>query len=252
MIPKVLHFCWISGDPYPEMVKRCIDSWSAYLPDFRIELWDKERVLEVGGVWCREAIETKRYAFAADYIRLYALYHMGGVYLDSDVEVLRPIDHLLALPYFVGFENVGDWLEMAVIGAERGNRWVKQCLDYYQRGRLHFVNPIGYYRISALPYIAKQRLRRRFSLIEAATDSSYEDKEGAIYVQPLGFCIHPDSNRQYQIERHTLFIHHYAASWHDSKQEVPHRNAMQELLFFFYKPMRRLKRWLIGKPLPRG
>ena len=83
MIPKIIHLCWLSGDEYPPMIKKCIESWKRYLPDYEIMLWDTKRFDVNSVLWTKQAFECKKYAFAADYIRLYALYHYGGIYLDS-------------------------------------------------------------------------------------------------------------------------------------------------------------------------
>ena len=100
MISKVIHLCWLSGDPYPEKIKKCIDSWKRVLSDYEIILWDTKRFDLDSSIWVKQAFEAKKYAFAADYIRFYALYHYGGIYMDSDVEVLKSFDDLLHLPYF--------------------------------------------------------------------------------------------------------------------------------------------------------
>jgi mannosyltransferase OCH1-like enzyme len=92
MIPKKLHYCWFSGEPFPEDIQRCIDSWQKFLPDFEWVKWDREKALATKIPWVSEAIQQKRWAFAADAVRLYALYTEGGLYLDTDVEVLKPFD----------------------------------------------------------------------------------------------------------------------------------------------------------------
>ena len=140
MIPKRIHLCWLSGDPYPQKIQKCIDSWKVHLPDYEIMLWDLKRFDIAQVPWVEQAFRVKKYAFAADYIRLYALYNYGGIYLDSDVEVLKSFDPLLDLPYFVGAENAGT-IEAAIIGAEKGCDWIKACLDYY-KGR-NFIQENG-------------------------------------------------------------------------------------------------------------
>ena len=132
MIPKLIHLCWLSGDPYPPKIQLCIDSWKKYLPDYEIMLWDTNRFDVNSTPWTKQAFEAKKYAFVADYIRLYAVYNYGGIYLDSDVEVLKSFDDLLHLPYFAGTEVGPDGIEMAAFGAEKGTGWVKFMLDYYQ------------------------------------------------------------------------------------------------------------------------
>ena len=105
MIPKIIHLCWLSGDPYPPKIAKCLETWKKHLADYEIILWDTNRFDLNSSIWVRQAFEKKKYAFAADFIRFYALYHFGGIYLDSDVEVLKSFDDLLDLPYFMGVEK---------------------------------------------------------------------------------------------------------------------------------------------------
>ena len=123
MIPKQIHYCWLSGEPYPKLISDCIESWKIHLPDYKIILWDTKRIDINSNLWLKQAFETKKYAFAADYIRFYALYHYGGIYLDADVEVLRSFDGLLNRHEFVGEEASGD-IEAAVMGVEKNISWV--------------------------------------------------------------------------------------------------------------------------------
>lgn len=95
MIPKIIHLCWFSGDKYPEDIQFCINSWKKVLPDFQIKVWTKEMALATGIDWAREAISVKKWAFAADVIRLYAVYHDGGVYMDSDIYVQKRFDEFM-------------------------------------------------------------------------------------------------------------------------------------------------------------
>ena len=130
MIPKIIHFCWLSDDEYPKLIKKCIESWKNKLPDYELILWDTKKFDLNSTIWTKQAFEAKKYAFAADYIRLYAVYTYGGIYLDSDVEVLKKFDSLLNLPYFAGLEQ-NEIIEAAVFGAEKGTDWVADCMRYY-------------------------------------------------------------------------------------------------------------------------
>ena len=168
MIPKIIHLCWLSGDAYPAKIARCIESWKKFLPDYDIMLWDTNRFDLSKSQWVRDAFENKKYAFAADYIRFYALYHYGGVYLDSDVEVLRSFNDLLDLPYFVGAEKA-QTPEAAIIGAEKGCDWIKQCLDYYD-GR-PFVKDDGSLDIRKLPEIMVEEIEK---LITEKVDNGHQ------------------------------------------------------------------------------
>ena len=95
MIPKIIHYCWLSGDAFPENIRTCFASWKQFLPDYEFRLWDTARFDVHSLPWTKEAFEAKKYAFAADYIRLYALYQFGGIYLDSDVLLYKSFDDLL-------------------------------------------------------------------------------------------------------------------------------------------------------------
>lgn len=130
MIPKIIHYCWLSKDPYPTLVQKCLDSWTKILPDYEIKLWNLTCPDIASNKWVQQAFENKKYAFAADFVRFFALYNYGGIYLDADVEVLKSFNDLLDKHEFIGEECGGD-IEAAVIGAEKGCEWVKECLDYY-------------------------------------------------------------------------------------------------------------------------
>ena len=150
MIPKIIHLCWMSGDPFPSDIQKCIDSWKRILPDYEIWLWDTKRFDLSTSVWVTEAYDKKKYAFCADYIRMYALFNYGGVYLDSDVEVLRSFNDLLTLPYFIGYESK-QYFEAAVIGAEKGNPFIGDVLAYYKDR--HFVKENGSLDIQIMPEV---------------------------------------------------------------------------------------------------
>ena len=132
MIPRKIHFCWLSGDEYPALIRHCIDTWHKVLPDYEIVLWDTKR-FDIDSVsWVKEAFEAKKYAFAADYIRFYSVYTEGGIYLDSDVEVLKSFNPLLKNKSFIGFEASTGNVEAAIFGAEAGCNWCKEVLDFYE------------------------------------------------------------------------------------------------------------------------
>ena len=113
MIPKIIHFCWLSGEPYPPLIEHCINSWREKLPGYQFVLWDKAKADGIASEWVQEAYRNRKYAFAADYIRCYALYHFGGIYLDADVEVLKNMDELLVCKSFLGYDSTGA-LEAAI------------------------------------------------------------------------------------------------------------------------------------------
>lgn len=137
MIPKIIHYCWFSNDKKPRSIRRCIDSWHRVMPDYEIRCWDGNSFDFDSVPFVKEAMAAKKYAFAADYIRLYALYTEGGIYLDSDVLVYQTFNPMLSDSFFCGTEAycVGEELrfrmEAAIMGAEQGHPFLKDCLSWY-------------------------------------------------------------------------------------------------------------------------
>lgn len=242
MIPKIIHYCWISGDPFPEKIQRCFDSWKQFLPDYEIVVWDYAKAHAIGSAWVEEAIKTKKYAFVADYIRFYALYNYGGIYLDSDVEVLKTFDDLLTLKYFIGHEKDSrGGIEAAVIGAEKGLKWVKQCLDYY-KGR-SFINAFGELQTIELPFVMRQNLSKTMVLKDSKTLYDWKWEEDVLCLFPVDW-FSPKSWKTLEIEvtSNTYCIHHFSASWKTNSIEY-RRTFIQELFNFF----RHCYKWFIKK-----
>lgn len=107
MIPKIIHYCWFGRNPLPSSAKRCINSWKKYLPDYEIKEWNEDN-FDVNSIpYTRDAYAAKKYAFVSDYARFWVLYHYGGVYFDTDVEVIRPMDEFIAKGPFMGWEKPG-------------------------------------------------------------------------------------------------------------------------------------------------
>ena len=102
MIPRIIHYCWFGRGPMPELALRCIESWHHFMPDYEYKLWNEDNFDITNVPYVKEAYEAGKYAFVTDYVRLFALFTEGGIYMDTDVEVLKPYDDLLSLPGFTG------------------------------------------------------------------------------------------------------------------------------------------------------
>ncbi len=129
-IPKIIHYCWLSGESFPDDIQRCIDSWRKYLPDYKIKLWDTHNFDCSKWKYTQQALDKKKYAFVSDVVRLYALYTEGGIYLDSDIEVMRNFDDLLDSPAFSGIESGGRFAAW-IMACEAGNPLFGKMLSYY-------------------------------------------------------------------------------------------------------------------------
>lgn len=212
-IPKIIHLCWLSGDRYPHKIRRCIESWRRVLPDYEIMLWDTNRFDINSQVWVKEAFEKKKYAFAADYIRFYALYNYGGFYLDSDVEVLRSFDDLLNLPLVIGYE-FARYFEAATIGAVTHHPLMQIMLDYYE-GR-HFVNSDGSMNTVILPVVMRQVYRQNGCIIkEISSIQDYDKSDKIINVFPNDWFspIETKNRLVLKLTQNTYSIHHFANAW---------------------------------------
>ncbi len=223
-IPKIIHYCWLSGDPYPELVQRCMQSWKEKLPDYEFMLWDMNRFDIHSVPWVEQACAVKKWAFAADYIRLYALYNYGGIYLDSDVEVLKPFDNLLELPYFFGREHYFDMIdasntiEAATMGCEKGNPVIKDCLDYYS-GR-NFVKPNGEMDMLILPY-AMALVFAKYKLKDIRSAKEFDPDLGEISLLPMDY-FSPKNTRTLEVDatENTYSVHHFNGSWYTKAQSA--------------------------------
>lgn len=167
MIPKIIHYVWLGGGKMSPFISNCVDSWKKVMPDYSIKCWDENNFDVESVSWVKEAVEKKKWSLASDYIRHYALYTEGGIYMDTDVKVFRPFDEFLNYDFFSSIEfhptifqqtgyfqvdsqghphmagdSVGGLgILAALFGASAGNPFIKECLDFF--GSRHFVRHDG-------------------------------------------------------------------------------------------------------------
>lgn len=129
MIPRIIHYCWFGRGPMPELALKCIESWHKYLPDYEYKLWNEDNFDINSNQFVSEAYEAKKYAFVSDYVRLFAVYNEGGIYMDTDVEVLKSYDNLLHLSGFIGFDGTKHLpVGTGTIACQAKGEWVSRMM----------------------------------------------------------------------------------------------------------------------------
>lgn len=213
-IPKIIHYCWLSEEEYPELIKKCIHSWQEKLPDYEIKLWNTDNFDVNICRYTKEAFQVKKYAFVSDYVRLYALYHEGGIYLDSDIEVLSTFDDLLSDIAFSGFQNnhcVAAW----IFGSEKGNPLFKEFLEYYSDRP--FILADGTYDLTPNPLPITEICKKHGLILNGK-----EQLLNGIRIYPVDFFNpYNRANGKVYITDNTYCIHYYNGAWiSEEKKEI--------------------------------
>ena len=219
MIPKIIHYCWLSGDPFPESVQKCIDSWKKHLPNYKLVLWNYSRFPRGQSKWVDQAFDNHKYAFAADYIRLYAIYNYGGIYLDSDVEVIKPYDELLDLPYFIGAEQTPFGIEAATMAFPKGDAFIKGILDSYIDKS--FVNEDNSLNTEPLPRIFRRYIAANYDYHKIHSKEEFIYRPNVINVFSEDFFSPKHyKTREIRTTYNTYSIHHFDGSWVSPSNDV--------------------------------
>ncbi len=142
MIPKIVHYCWFGGKPKPENIRSCIDSWKRHLPDYRFMEWNEENFDFNAMAYTRKAYEAKKFAFVSDVARLKALCEYGGIYLDTDVEVLKPFDDILNHRCVLGMEE-RNYIATSFIAAEPNFPLINKFLSDYDQAQFDISGSAG-------------------------------------------------------------------------------------------------------------
>ena len=226
-IPKIIHYCWVGGNPKPQSVLYCIESWKRCCPDYEIREWNEANYDFTKNEYMRQAYEAKKWGFVPDYARLDIVYEHGGIYLDTDVEMVRSFDHLLENECFFGFEDTGDG-EYFVncghgFGAVPHHEVIKGARDLY--AHLSFTNADGSLNLLASPYYTTQSLRQ-LGLVQENRDQVLPSVQ--VYASDV-LC--PKNFRTGKLRQtaRTVSIHHFTASWVDEKikAEMAHQQKIR-------------------------
>ena len=240
-IPKIIHYFWFGGIPKPDSVEYCIKSWKQFCPDYQIIEWNESNYQMDKCEYIKQACHEKKWAFVSDYARLDVIYEYGGIYLDTDVEIVKNIDFLLENEVFFGFEKANENIAINTgqgFGAMPHSNVVKSLRDFYDG--LSFYNSDGTLNLQPSPYYTTKCLLE-FGLELNNKNQKIENIQ--IYNSNY-FCPKNYITNIINITNETVSIHHFTTSWLSSKEKKK-RRLLRKIDYIIHLPNMIIKK-LIG------
>ena len=236
MIPKIIHYCWFGRGQMPQLALDCMTSWRRLMPDWTFMEWNEDNFDVNSLPYVKEAYEARKFAFVSDYVRLYALYNHGGLYMDVDFEVFKPFDDLLDHPAFAGYEgSKHSPVMMGVLASEHHGSWVAKQMGLYA-GR-HFVQPDGSYDMTTNVAFLTGRMMEQ----GLVCDGIEKDFDG-LHVFPVDYFCPRQTTGEYFRTENTYCDHKGLDSWSNPKKPLILRIAGPKLSIKLIK----LKRCILG------
>ena len=213
MIPKVIHYCWFGGNPLPNIAVKCINSWKKYFPDYEIIEWNESNFDLFSCDYCREAYDAKKWAFVSDYARFKILYEHGGVYFDTDVEVIKSMVDIIQKGAFIGRERIANAFPVNAglgLAAEPKMPIIKEIVEHYEQA--HFE------QVEKMETVVEKvtNILRKYGL---SNEQKYEIIEGMQIYPSDYFCPYDYNVGELNITDNSRSIHWYDASWFDNKMK---------------------------------
>ncbi|MCQ2344346.1 MAG: glycosyl transferase [Paludibacteraceae bacterium] len=214
MIPKTIHYCWFGRGQMPELAIRCIESWHKYMPDWQYKLWNEDNFDVNALPYTKEAYEAKKFAFVSDVARLKALYDEGGVYMDTDVEIIKPLDDLASLTAYTGYEGSKHHPPVTGIMAScKQGEWVKEQLDYYSPN-LHFIKPDGSLDLTSNTQTISRIMHKNGFVSNGGKKQTYKD----LTIFPVEYFCPKQTTGEFFLTANTYCNHHFCGSWSDNRK----------------------------------
>lgn len=242
MIPKTIHYCWFGGNPLPKLAIKCINSWKKYCPDFRIVEWNETNFDVNCCQYVKEAYCAKKWAFVSDYARFKILYEHGGIYLDTDVELLKPLKSLAERGAFMGFEN--DSIKTVnpglCLAAPAGLGIFEEIINGYHTRQ--FIYPDKTISLTTVVDYTTDILKKH-----GLCNVSGIQSVAGVYIYPSEYFnpMNMDTGKL-TITENTVSIHHFAASWVDSYSKF--RGKVYRFIFrVFGKKVAEWTKSIIGR-----
>ena len=218
MIPKKIHYCWFGRGEMPELARKCIDSWKKYLPEYEIKEWNEDNFDINSYPYVREAYENRRFAFVTDVVRLHALYYEGGVYMDTDVEVLKPLDSLLGYDMVSGFESETQ-IPTGLMASQSGMPFMLELLQDYNDA--HFVTADGTIDLTT----NVERITQHCLKYGVQLNNTLQTVNGFTFLPKDYLCPKSYEDGKIWITENTLTIHHFAGSWYTPMEKFKQKVA---------------------------
>lgn len=211
-IPKILHYCWFGGKPKPPLAEKCLKSWKKFCPDYEIREWNEDNFdISTAPLYVRQAYEAGRWAFVTDYVRLKALVEEGGIYMDTDVEMVKPFTPYLHHQGFAGFESPAR-IQTGLLACEKNFPLFREFLSYYDTAQ--YYNADGTENITTNVEVLTS-LCEKYGF---QPNDTYQVVQGfAVYPREY-FCPVDFDTEKLHRTRKTVVIHWFAASWHTQKE----------------------------------
>lgn len=214
MIQKKIHYCWVGGNPLPESAKKCIQSWKKHCPDYEIIEWNESNYDFTKNEYMKEALEAKKWGFVPDYARLDIIYRYGGIYLDTDVEIIKSFDDFLQYEGFAGFET-DQYVALGLgFGATKGNPIIKELMRSYEA--IHFRKENGELNLIASPELNTDTLEK----IGLQRNGMKQKINNFVFLPSDYLCPKSFNDGFIRITENTHSIHHYDASWFTKEQQL--------------------------------
>jgi mannosyltransferase OCH1-like enzyme len=226
-IPKIIHYCWFGRNELPELAIKCINSWKTHLPEYKLVLWNEENFDWQINDYVKEAYEQGKFAFVSDYVRLHALYHFGGVYMDTDVEVISPIDKFLLHRAFAGAESETQ-CGTGLMAAEQKHPWVKLLLNEYNMKS--FIMKNGKMDTTANTALITKKTIEHYNW---NPNIQYQKLSDDLHIYPIDFfCAKDWRTGKVNITNQTFAIHHFSGSWFtkDEKKRLKRKRKIIKII----------------------
>ena len=225
MIPKIIHYCWFGRNPKPKLAEKCMGSWKKYCKDYQIIEWNEDSFdISKAPLYVQQAYDEKKWAYVSDYVRLYAVYMCGGVYLDTDVEIVNSLDNLLKNYAFFGFENNKHIATGLGFGAEKGARILQEIMSQYDC--ISFIMEDGSYDFTPCPQ-RNTEVFLKYGLKQNGETQMLKDD--VLILSSEFLCPIDYETKKMKKTDNTISIHWFESSWMSEEGKKIHKNQIRQI-----------------------